>query len=215
MEVKTGNGNIIRHEANQDEFNSIEVSGMFKIILVQGDSSKTIIEADQNLLDYIEIKVKNKKLQIESKANLKPSAAIQITVMFKKLNRIMLSGNVNLISENKLNLDVLELDVSGSASLKLDLNCFEFIAAMSGNSTTEFAGFCSHSKIETSGNTEILNQDFVTEKMEINSSGNSKIVVNVLNTLDVTASGNSEIEYFGTPEVKSSKSGQATVSKIF
>lgn len=50
-----GNGVRQSKEKALNDFDELEISGAFKIVLVQSETNKAVVEADENLQEYIKI----------------------------------------------------------------------------------------------------------------------------------------------------------------
>ena len=66
--------------------------------IAYGNSNSVTVEADENLLPYIETTVENGKLSIKSKknVNLKSSSKMNVYVSMTKINSLQLSGSGNI-----------------------------------------------------------------------------------------------------------------------
>jgi hypothetical protein len=211
-----GNGKFIKVDrALKDDFTSIEISGNFNMVLTQDSLPKLSIEADENLMDYIETKVKNHKLIIKNKKRITSAKDITIFLTINQLKQMELSGAVVLRSSGKINLDEISLELSGASNVNMDLNCSTLNAHCNGSSTLKLIGAAVSAEIETSGACDIDNSQMVIESMKMEVSGAGKIIVNVLTKLDVKVSGAAVVEYMGTPEVHKEVSGAGSVNKIF
>jgi hypothetical protein len=211
-----GNGKFIKVDRElQDEFDAVEISGNFSLVLTQDSLPKLSIETDENLIKYIDTRVKNHKLVIKSKKRLSSAKGITVFLSVNKLKQMELSGAVVLRSSGKINLDEIKMELSGASNVYMDLNCTTLNADMSGSSTLKLIGAASDAEIEASGACDIDNSQMVVENMSLEVSGAGKIVVNVLTKLDAKVSGAAEVEYMGTPEVHKEVSGAGSVNKIF
>ena len=211
-----GNGNFVKVDKELNgSFNSVEISGSFNVILTQDSLPKLSIETDENLVKYIDIKIKNNKLIIQSKKSLKSARDINVYLTIGQLKEIELSGAVVMRSAGKINLDAIDIDLSGASNVLMDLNCTTFDSDLSGSSTLKLIGAAIDADIESSGASEIDNSQMVVENMKLKVSGAGSVKVNVLTKLDVKVSGAAEVEYLGTPEVHKEISGAGSVNKIF
>ena len=65
-----GNGHMKTDERTVNSFKDVESSGTFNIILTQGPLKPVRIEADENLLSYIEVSQEGDKLEIREKPDV-------------------------------------------------------------------------------------------------------------------------------------------------
>jgi hypothetical protein len=211
-----GNGKFMKVDRDlKGDFNTVEAAGNFNLVLTQDSLPKLSIETDENLMGYIDTKVKNHKLIIETKKTLRSAKGITIFVTISQLKKMELSGAVILRSVSKINQDVLEMDLSGASNVYMDLNCTTLNSDLSGSSTLRLIGAAIDANIGTSGACEIDNSQMVVENMNLKVSGAGSVKVHVLTKLDVKVSGAAEVEYLGSPEVHKEISGAGSVNKIF
>ncbi len=211
-----GNGKFVKVDRElQGAFSSVEASGNFNVVLTQDSLPKLSIETDENLIEYIDTRVKNHKLIIKTKKNLNSAKGITVYVTIGQLKKMELSGAVILRSASKINLDAFTMELSGASNVAMDLNCYVLSTDCSGSCTLKLIGAASDAEIETSGACDIDNSQMVVENMNLTVSGAGKVKVNVLTKLDVKVSGAGEVEYLGAPEVHKEISGAGSVNKIF
>lgn len=211
-----GNGKIVKVDKDiSEDITYVEVGGNISVTLIQDSLSKLSIETDENLIEFIDIKVSQQKLIIKNKRKLLPVKCISIYLTVGNLKQMDLSGAVVLRSAGKINFDTFKMELSGASNVLMDLNCFTLNASCSGSSTLKLIGASTDVELNVSGACEIDNSQMIVENMKLKVSGASQAKVNVLNKLDVKASGAAKVEYLGTPEVTKAISGAGSVEKIF
>ena len=107
-----------------------------------------------------------------------------------------------------------DLDVSGTSTIQGDLKATSVKINSSGVCTVELTGSASNLMIDASGVSKVLAEDFVVKTAAIESSGTSKITVNVTDVLKVDSSGASSVGYKGSPTIKSNSSRASKIRKI-
>lgn len=208
-----GNGKIIKKEFQIGDFNKFEIDGVYYLVIKQGDVAKLEIETDENLMEYIEPKVKNNKLNIKNKKSLSSSKGITVYLTYNKLEQIIASGYVSLSSTDKLNFDMLEIETSGKTSMNMEINCFDLKAKFSGNSSIDLSGVISTSDMEVSGSAYMNASELIIDNLKMEISGNAIAKVNVVSKFDINVSGTANVEYQGEPEMKQKLSGLGSVTK--
>lgn len=166
-----GSGNIQKESRSTASFTQIEVGGAFDVMLSQGNTS-VIVEADDNLIPYIETNVKEGILYIRTKKGviINKSASLKIYVTAPDLTSINVSGAANIKSADilnyskldidasgasdaslKINSDKLKVDVAGASCIKLELNAKELETEASGASNINLSGSTIEHHSEVSG----------------------------------------------------------------
>lgn len=211
-----GNGDFQKETRQVAEFTDISVSNIFNIVLRQGEPELTI-EAESNILEYLETEVTNGKLRIRTKSgfNLKPTEGPNIYISMAELERINISGAGTLKSDDTFNADDVRIDISGAVDIDLDLNCESLKIQMSGAADLNLEGEANDFRLNTSGAGNIDAEDFETQLSDIQISGAASARVNVSEHLKARISGLGSIEYTGDPEkIDKQVSGLGSVKKI-
>ncbi|GEP90261.1 Putative auto-transporter adhesin, head GIN domain [Chitinophaga terrae (ex Kim and Jung 2007)] len=212
----TGNGNQKEENRPVDAFNSVAVSGIYNVILEQGNSCTLRIEAEENLLPYIETKVKGSTLGIGTKNgyNIEPTKKINVYITMKDIKTLSSSGISTFTSKGTLRSDNLELGLSGKTRVDLDINVRKLKVGTSGASLVNLKGNAASAEYGISGAGEVAALDLNTDDAEIGVSGSGKVSVNVNKRLDAGVSGAGRIRYKGNAQVKQGISGAGTVTRI-
>jgi hypothetical protein len=206
-----GNGNVVTEERNVSGFDGISVGGAFDVYLTQGNSEELKIEAESNLMEYIKTKVLGGTLYIETDENLKPTKSMKLHITFKDLEEIEASGACDLESVNVLELDELELDVSGAADVELELKLNKIEADFSGASDIELAGSAGEMMMDISGAGELDALELEVDKVTLDISGAATAKVYATKYLKVDVSGAATVKYKGNPQIDSEVSGAGSV----
>jgi hypothetical protein len=212
---KRGSGNQVTENRKVSAFDKVDISGGFKVTLVQDSSLSVAIHADDNLMKYIQTSVENGKLRIKSKRNICSSGEMTITIGVRSLTAIDASGAVEVTSNGRINTGDIGFDLSGSTKINMDLNAGNVNTSGSGNTELLLKGQASSHNVDMSGASDIQAFDFVVGKYNIETSGASHAKINVLNSLSVHSSGASDIEYRGNPaNVSNDKSGASSLTRV-
>ena len=210
-----GSGNQITENRKVSDFDRIDISGEFKVTLKQDSSDAITINADDNLLKYIKTSVNDGKLTVKTKKNICSSGEMTVTIGLRSLKEVDASGAVSVASDGKINTQDLHFDLSGATKLDLDLNAANVSTQGSGATRIKLTGQASSHSVDMSGVGKIEAFDFVVGSYDIETSGASKLQINVLNTLNIHSSGASKIQYRGNPgTINNDKSGASSLEKV-
>ncbi len=207
-----GDGKLTSEERIVDSFRDLKVSGMFNVVLVQGEPS-VLIETDQNLLEYISSEVKNEELIISSGDKYFNTDQLVVTVFYRSLEEIQIYGACELVSNGSINSDELLIDISGAAEADLTLNVTKFRMELSGGGEMELHGLAEEVELEISGAAEVYAFNLESKRAEINVSGAGDVEINASESLSVDISGAGQVDYKGNPEIKWNISGVGELNK--
>lgn len=211
----TGNGDVKQENRQATRFKNIGTSGTFKVYIQQGNTHSIRIEAESNLLPYIETKINGDDLEVRVKKgyNIKPTKDVNVYVTLQEVRELAASGSGGFFSRGKLKTDKLELAVSGSADADLDITADEMEVGVSGASNVKLKGSAAKAEYSISGKADIQAFDFQANDVEIAISGSGNANVNAQKKLDIAVSGMGNIKYKGNPEIKQSVSGMGKIAK--
>ena len=207
-----GNGKVKKETRNVSSFDAIKIGGAFEVYLTQGNES-LVVEADENLLDIITTEVRGGTLVISTDKNIKNAEELNLYIGFKDLERIDISGAVELKADGRLKFDELDIEGSGASEIELDLTADRLSLDFSGASELDLAGSAGTCNIDISGASEIQAYDLELKDCTIDISGAGEAKLNVSDKLKASVSGAGSIRYEGNPSVDSRVSGAGSVRK--
>ena len=209
----SGSGRQVTEDRSLVAFTKVEFGGTIKLKIRQDSLPFMRITADDNIQKLIKTQINGEVLKIEMDGDFCNTGEIIIELGSKQWKGIKASGDTKIMTENQINSNEFELDLSGSSEVDLDLMTAIFRAESSGSSKINLKGQARKSDINLSGASEINAFDFVVGDYDIKSSGASKCAINVLNSLKINSSGASEVLYKGYPkEIVNEKSGASTLT---
>ena len=188
-----GSGNVITESREVSDFNEIVLGGTGRVVVdVTGTESLTI-EAEDNIMPFLETRVSNGRLRLETNRSISPTVEIVYTITAETLDGLVISGSGVVEAEGVDSTDV-RVDISGSGDV-----------VVAGT----LSGLLS---VSISGSGEFDGESLTAPEGRVDVSGSGNAVVNVTDDLDVSVSGSGEVQYLGEPNVHSSVSGSGTVT---
>jgi len=210
-----GNGNVEKETRNISSFSAIDVSSAFEIYLTQGNSESLVIEADENIMEYIITEVRGGilRIYIDEHRNIRNVKTMKAYISFKMLEKIELSGACDIRGESVFKFDDLEIEVSGASEIYMQLTAKKVHLDLSGASEIEFIGSANELIVDASGASDITAIDFEVKVCNIDASGACGIKVFATDELNVEASGASTVRYKGKPSVSLDSSGASSIRR--
>ena len=193
------------------------ISPRMNVRVRQDADTRVSIEADENLMSYIEAYTEGEKLVVREKRgfNLNPSKDITIYVASPSYTVIDVSGSGDVISENAITgNDELKTSISGSGNLKLRVNVPSLKSHISGSGSVGFSGESKNFDLSISGSANAHCFDLVSDNVSISISGSSDAQVTANQKLDVSVSGSGSVRYKGNASVNQRVSGSGEVRKV-
>lgn len=208
------NGKIISIEKELENFSGIKVLDNINLEWVKHNDYKTIINGDENLIDQIELTIKDELLTIENKNTctwLRDNLnQINIKLYAPSPNLIILKGNGSVISKDTItsNLRIENYDNQGSINLNIK-NDSTFAFLETGSLDLTLTGESNYFYLYNVGYNYIFAKDFITRQCHINNNSWVTSQVSVTQKLIIEDYSIGEIQYWGNPnsvEVKVNKS---------
>ncbi|MEO6328481.1 MAG: head GIN domain-containing protein [Ginsengibacter sp.] len=216
-----GNGLVKKESRTVSDFTSLASHGSMDVQIAYGSSDKIEVEADENLLSYIETTVENGVLSIKSKknVNLKSRSKMVVYVSMSKITSVQLSGSGNINGQGAFsNADKTRIGVSGSGNIKLNFDSFrelDLAIAGSGNMDLKSKNATSNINAAISGSGNIDCSDVSTNDVYAKISGSGNIKVFASHGIDARISGSGNVFYKGnSPDISSKIAGSGKVSKM-
>lgn len=205
-----GNGNMTQITRNLDKYDAVHVSGFFDVVLVAGEEGKVQLEGESNLLDHVITEVRGIVLdiKIEKGINLQPgrNKMITITVPFKELMEVNLSGSGDVVSRDRIAADTFSSALSGSGDVVLEVEATHINARLSGSGDLTLKGKTQTVELKLSGSGDIHASDLAATDAEASIAGSGDISLQCNGgTLKARIAGSGDIEYSGKPSREDSK----------
>lgn len=209
-------GNTITEERSVQDVQRVSLNAVGELVIQQGESEGLTIEADSNIMPYLETKMNGSTLEIGIKPHVSMSMIpkIRYTLRVKSLEQISVAGAGNITSE-ALHVDKLSLDVSGAGNVRIsDLQATSLKAKSSGTGNFEIKGKVTSQDVTVTGagNFSAGDLECQTANLTITGAGNMKVWVT--QTLDVNISGFGTVNYYGKPNVSQKISGAGSVKSL-
>lgn len=211
-----GSGNLKTEQRTVSNIERIALEGLGDITVIQGSEEALTVEADDNILPYIETFMRGRELVLKIKDgySIRNSVTIRYTVKVKSLNGISISGAGNLTAE-KLSVDDLTLNVSGAGNMKIsDLQADDLRATASGSGNYDLKGKVKSQTITISGVGNYTAGDLESSQAEVTVSGSGNVTLWVAEKLDIRVAGFGNVNYYGQPTVAQSITGGGGVKSL-
>jgi len=211
-----GNGNVRTETRFPGSFKSVASHGSFDVFVSSGEQAVKI-EAEENLLPYIETYVEGYTLHVETKDNywLSPGRKVKIFVSCPDYESIRSYGSGDIIGESKItNSSKLELGVNGSANIKMEIDAPEINTETNGSGDIYLKGETKSFEGEIHGSGDIKALDLRSGDATIKIYGSGDADVFVEGKLDVHVAGSGDVNYRGNAQISSSVAGSGRVKKV-
>ncbi|MBG8551954.1 PspC domain-containing protein [Hymenobacter guriensis] len=208
-----------RRTFNVDDFNTIEASGAYRIVVRRGDTYQIEAAGEERDISQLRIETVGDGLRIRSirdglfgfSGTREP---ILIRVQMPELIHLDLSGACRA-DVSGFEGKALQIEQSGASTAKLDVNVPRLELDLSGACNTAVRGKATELDIDGSGVCKIEALSLQTNRASIDLSGASRARVRVAERLQAEVTGSSHVHYAGNPaNVQKDESGGSRVRAI-
>ena len=166
-----------------DTFTEISYRVPGKLYLRQGTPQKVELEGNGDVLERIETEVKSRRLVIGDESRNSwfswgsSSDRINVYITVENIDGLYVAGSGDLIAETKIKASDLDLKVSGSGSLRAEVDVTANLeASVSGSGELKVKGNCGSIEAHVSGSGDVIIANAIDGNADFSISGSGKIV---------------------------------------
>lgn len=215
-----GNGQPAREKRDLSGFEAISLTGPIELKVRQSDTPRLELEADGNLLPYVETKVvdgrNGKTLEIGVKRghSLYSHKVLRVEVDMATLRALGIAGS-GKVELDAMKTDTLKLSVAGSGSVKAGpVDAGKLSMSIAGSGDIVASGKSGETGISIAGSGDVRARELAADQVKVSISGSGSAEVQAIRTLKVSIAGSGDVRYLGEPQMESSVAGSGTVRKL-
>lgn len=212
-----GNNELTTENRSSGDFTGVSSYGSFDVYVAIGSPASIKIEAESNLLPYIETNVEDNTLKVRSKKGvwLSPRRSVKIFVTAPRLQLLHLLGSADIIGQTVIT-DSAKLDFKalGNGNIKVNVDAPEVAAELTGNGGIQLKGQSKYFDCKLLGNGKLKAFDLMSEETKVHIMGNGDAEVYASVTLDVSVTGNGEVRYKGNARPSTHITGNGSITQV-
>jgi len=209
----TGSGNIAIEARTVGAFQSIDLQGTGNIYVTQGKESSLRVEAEDNLLPYLQTSVNNGVLTVGlNQSCVRNTKPINLYATMSDVRSLSVGGAGNIVSQSPLISDQISAGIAGSGSIDLNVTATTLNSSITGAGSEKVAGKVSTHRLLIAGTGTLDAYDLGTASTIIDITGTGNAKVRVSENLSVKISGAGTVTYRGNPTVTKEIIGVGSVN---
>lgn len=219
-EAVSGDGNARRETRSVASFDALSLSGPIEVKLRQGGTQRVELEADGNLLPYVETKVvegrhgKTLEIGVKRGYQLQSRQPLRVEIDLPSLRAAGIAGSGKLAIE-AMRSDELKLAVAGSGSVDArKLETGKVSLSISGSGDIRADGSARELLASIAGSGDVKARELVSEEVKVSIAGSGDAEVQANKRLKVSIAGSGDVRYTGEAQVESSIAGSGSVRKL-
>lgn len=191
-----GSGKLVTYTYEVEGVEKVRLLGAGELNITQGDKDSLSIEAEDNVLDHLDVNVVGDTLKIgfENGWNIVPTRTIVITLMVKDLSLIEVSG-AGEVKGSDIDTDSLDVILNGGGSF--------ILSGKADTQNVEFNGAGSYD----AGNLQ-------SQDVNVTSNGAGTATVWAEKTLKIVLNGAGSLSYYGSPQVSETINGIGSINHL-
>jgi hypothetical protein len=211
----TGSGDVVSEDFDVSSgFESISFDGFGHLYVTQGTGHSLRIEADDNVLDNLNVRVESNTLKIGSTRCFTGIRPVNAYVTMEDVNILSGSGSVSIVSENEISADSLRLDIDGSGKIDMELDVGELVTDIVGSGDAFLDGTAGTHTASIDGSGYVRAFGLSTEKTSIRIAGSGTVETEASQELDIVIEGSGSVFYKGDASVSQNIAGSGRVQKL-
>lgn len=190
-----------------DDFDQIEVRGIYNIYLTQGKEYKIEVKGNERYRKDVLIKKYGDVLEIDMSGkkwdmlkDLDDDLRLDVFITMPELEKLSSRG-LSYFEVEDFRANNVEIELSGASSAEINLEANELEIYLNGASSMNLQGESEYFEADVSGASTLKAYDHESKVIEVSASGASNARVNASNRLSVDASGLSTVRYRGEAQV--------------
>jgi hypothetical protein len=215
-ETVRGNGEVVETSEEVQDFSELVFTGSGDLIIEQGFEESLRIEAEENLIEHLDIEVRGDTLTIGIKEgiNLRPTEPMSFYLGVKDLENIILAGS-GLIETEAFQAERLSLTLSGSGNIVIgDLEAVSLNVTLSGSGNIDLSGELEDQDVTITGSGDYDAKRLESSIADVVITGSGAAEVRVEENLDILISGSGNVGYYGSPSIDQTITGSGDVDKL-
>ena len=185
--VLQGSGNVATEERPVSGFDRVSLGGVGDVFVTQGEGESLTVEADDNLMPYIETEVRNGTLILKfadevRQKDIRPTKTIKFNVRMKEVAGLEIGG-VGDIHASSLDADNLELVIGGVGDINapsLDAEHLELVIGGVGDIDIDSVTV-DDLEVLINGFGDVIINSLTADRLELVINGSADINVKSLN----------------------------------
>jgi citrate lyase gamma subunit len=204
-----GNNKVVEKERQAGRFSGIRVSSGIDVFVKQGDKETIVVEADENLHEYILTEIRDDVLHVYTEVNIREAEMKRVYVTMRDIKSIKTTSAGDVIGVTPVKSDNLELSASSAGNIKLEVYAKEIEADISSSGDMSLSGEADVLNADLSSAGDLNAYELKVREADISASSAGDADIYVTERITARASSAGDINYKGDPKYVDAHSSSA------
>ncbi len=192
------------------DFTGIKTSNSGNITITRGKQSFEVTAA-KNIIDNLDLEVKNNVLHIGFKKSVKRIKTLNFNISIPSIHELVMTGSGNLHAKGFETQNELYLAMTGSGNMNVDNGANNLTAKLSGSGNINVSGEANQGSFVVTGSGNIRAKSLVMSGADAKVTGSGGIAIACNEQLNANITGSGSIDVYGKPNIKSRVTGSGKV----
>ena len=210
-----GNGNVkTENRTPAEKFTKIDNSRGLALTVEQSSAISVSVEADENLLKHIIIKVENGTLVVTTDEDMDDYTTRKVTVKMPVIEKLSVDSGASIATVNTLTGAALKLHSDSGSELIVKAEYDAIDADCSSGSLQKLSGKSLKLTLQADSGSNLEAKKLLSNAVIATSSSGSSVSVHPLVSLNANASSGASIDYVNEPKtIKKDESSGGSINK--
>lgn len=208
-----GNGNVQQEEREITQpFNSVKVSTGIYLELIPGTTNQVVVEADENLLDYIVTRVEDGELRIYAERMISGAVSKKVQLTYTDLEAITTTSGAHVSINTPIVADNLHVKSSSGSTIRGTVYVKDLSVKVSSGADISLSGQSKDIEVSASSGSTAQLRDLECLSCHAKASSGADAKVFCKDFIQAKATSGGVIKYYGNPkQVNNSNSKSGSV----
>jgi len=197
LNSEKGNGIVKEEIRDCSKFDAITVTRGMNVYVSQGQETRVMVKADENLLEYIETEVDDNTLKVTCTKSIQKATSNKVFVTVPNLEMVKASAGSNFFTETPVKVSVLEIKASAGSNIHFNMEEADADVSASAGSNIFLSGNAKSLNVKASSGSNIKAGDLQSQNADADVSSGANVWLNVAGSLKAEASSGGNIFYTG------------------
>lgn len=193
-------GEIESKDFRVEDFVNMDLKGKFRLFYVKSDSSFVNVETYPNILNNLNINVKDQTLSIAERRETGGTDFYNVTVYSKHdLQQVSVADSVEINISSEINTDNFRLNLKNNSKFIGSVKSRRAEVNMSDKSLANFLGSTENAVLKIADSASLLSPYWLLGNLTIDSKNGNYAEVNVRDSLKGTIKNTAKMIYYNDP----------------
>lgn len=198
----SGDGKVVTQTRDVSSFSGIKVGSGIDVFLTQGDNQSVVVEADENLQEWIRTEVNGSVLHIFTDKTIRLAKTKKVNITCKTIDRIDISSAGDVTSLTPFKTENLDIEMSSAGDLKFEVEANAIDLSISSAGNVNLKGKCNslRADLSSAGDLNAFELEAKTGDVSVSSAGKARVFITEEASFKSSSAG--DIDYRGEPRIK-------------